>query len=476
MQINSNNLHLNKNKCSNNSFVNYASFGNKDLKTDEFDASSKKLINKFRLQGKISPFDFLALKKMLKSQDFNNENLKQLLNLINEKLLNPRCLKYISQTGELGQNIKNNVNKEYISQFDNIKNAMNNCAVGDIFKTSEENGLFIKVDEKKYNKIKMDENMFVELFPQMQKFASFQKNSSDCYLIATINAILDNPSTSYIIYDCLEQDGEDIKIKFPKGNYEYVYKNATPPKISSGLITGSKGIQLLEHAYGRYLDDLIMDKAIEKQKSLINEQEKLLNPIKNVADIKETRDKISKLQTLLNRLENDKAAKTRDIIVETDNYITPLFDEDTGVSVKSLNTLNTFSHSSYKSTADFYRNDKGFIEDVFNAFGLEKTNVYCFEENAELQEILTDPEKYSDYLIVGGTKKDGKRIPFRCETILDKEKKLFGCHAYRIIPFENDNGEILYKASNPWNSSHDLILTLEDLKNMFMEIDVAKII
>lgn len=292
-------------------------------------------------------------------------------------------------------------------------------------------------------------------------------------MISTINAILDNKNTAHLIYDCFEQTGNDIKIKFNGSDSVYTYKNANP-KNNNTLVSGALGIKLLQHAYGKYLEEIIYKNAINTQNSLIKEKENLLNSTHDEKSRKYLRNQISKLKNVLLQLEKDRKSKFPELVIEVNSELQPIINDETGINLKSLHMLNTFTKSSYQSVADYYRNNCGYPEYVFNAFALKDTNIFSLGDE-KLLDILTNPDEYKKYLFVGGTKHEGMQNPFRQEKVIDKHKKLFGSHAYRLIPFQNDKGEILYKASNPWNSSHDLILSLDDLKNTFLEIDIAKI-
>lgn len=449
------------------------SFSGNNLQKDEFITEQNKLINKFLLKGEISPADYFALKSILKQNNIN-DNFYKLLKLVDEKLLSSKCLKLITKNGEPEENIQNNINTPYIFSFYNMKKAMKSCDIGDIFKLSCNNNLYVKTGENEHSAIKTNEETFLKLFPQFQKYSSFQNNSTDCYLISTINAILDNKSTAHRIYDCFEQTGDDINIKFNGSDCVYTYKNVKPPKFNNSLISGALGIKLLQHAYGKHLEEIIYKNAINTQNSLIKEKEDLLNSEHDEKSRKYLRNQISKLKNILFQLEKDRKSKFPELVMDVNSELQAITNDETGINLKSLNTINTFTKSSYQSVADYYRNQCGYIDHAFRAFAFDDINIFS-PDDEDLLDILTNPDKYKKFLFVGGTKNEGTQSPFRHEKVIDKQKKLFGSHAYRIIPFQNDNGEILYKASNPWNSSHDLILSLDDLKNTFLEIDTAKI-
>lgn len=472
MKINSNYAPMMFNNSSNISRLNFSAFSADKVKKDEFVTEQNKLINKFLLKGKISPVNYFSLKSISKQNDISDD-FYELLKLVDDKLLSAKCLKFITKNGELKENIKENINSPYIHYFDDKQNAVQNCEIGDIFKLSGNNNLYVKTGENEHSDIKTDEETFLKLFPQLQKYSSSQKNSTDCYLVSTINAILDNKNTAHFIYDCFEQTGDDINIKFNGSDSVYTYKNAKP-KNNNTLVSGALGIKLLQHAYGKYLEEIIYKNAINTQNLLIKEKENLLNSTPDEKSKKHLRTQISKLKNVLFQLEQDRKSKSPELIVDINSELLPITNDETGINLKSLYTLNTFTKSAYKSTADYYRNNCGYPEYVFNAFALEDTNIFSLDDE-KLLDILTNPDEYKKYLFVGGTKHEGMQNLFRQEKVIDNHKKLFGSHAYRIIPFQNEKGEILYKASNPWNSSHDLILSLDDLKNTFLEIDIAKI-
>ena len=52
---------------------------------------------------------------------------------------------------------------------------------------------------------------------------------------------------------------------------------------------------------------------------------------------------------------------------------------------------------------------------------------------------------------------------------------MYGTHAYRIAPSQDNDGNTVFKVSNPWNSSHNAILTFDQMKEFFSQVHMAKI-
>ena len=123
---------------------------------------------------------------------------------------------------------------------------------------------------------------------------------------------------------------------------------------------------------------------------------------------------------------------------------------------------------------EYYRGTGGIMENVFKDFGYKEAKAYPLSSK-KLQKILTNPHEIDKYIFTGGTINIGSFNFLTNEYTIDKKMSLYGGHAYRIDPILLDNNKIIYKASNPWNSSHDVFLTFEELEAYFSRINIAKI-
>lgn len=446
------------------------------------------LVNKFALTGKLGIRDIRNLKKIIKSGNEQAENTAMLLQLVNEKTVNPKTLKFICKDGIMSDGMEKDIkmifnakkqginpNDAYIPHYSDTDNAVKNSNTGDLFEIEGQDKIYIKNKDGLPEQLKMDKQMMLKLFPPAERFANAQTHSADCYFVSTVNSMMDNPESRAYFLQCFEQDGDNVKIKFPSNNYTYTAENAQMPKTYKGnFVTGSTGMKLVEYAYGKFLENYATEKAINSQNAEI---EKIKNQINETSDLKEKsrlQQKLNTYTSVLDNFQNDIKNGSKDVLVELDVNREPVIIDGSGISIRSLNQMNTFRHTSYQTPGDYYRGDGGYMEDVFKDFGFKETHAYHMDDE-EIQEILTNPELSKQYIFSGGTKREGRHNPIRAELIMDRSLSMYGAHAYRITPSTNDGREPVFKVSNPWNSSHNSILTMEQLKEFFSEIHTAKI-
>ncbi|MCR5260347.1 MAG: hypothetical protein K6C94_00735 [Candidatus Gastranaerophilales bacterium] len=449
---------------------------------------ANRLVNKFALMGRLGIHDIANLKKIIKSGDEQAENVSKLLTLVNEKKVNPKTLKFICKDGIMSDGMEKDINMifdaknkgidpndAYIPHFNNTDEGLKSAQVGDLFEVEGQNRIYIKNKDGQPEQLKMDKQMMLKLFPPAERFANAQTYSADCYFVSTVNSMMDSPEARAHFLQCFEQDGNDIKITFPSNNFTYTAENAVMPKAYKGnFVTGSTGIKLVEYAYGKYLEDFATNKAITAQTNAIKKFEKQLEKTTSTQKQKSLNEQIKNYTIELDKLTEAVKSGSKDVIVELDHNREPVMHSGSGISLRSLNQMNMYRHTSYQTPGDYYRGDGGYMEDVFNDFGYKETEAY-FMDDPDIQEILTNPELSKDYIFSGGTKREGRQNLFHAELVMDRSLSMYGAHAYRIAPSVNKDGETVFKVSNPWNSSHNAILTMAQLKEFFSEIHTAKI-
>lgn len=139
-----------------------------------------------------------------------------------------------------------------IKHFDTTKDIIKKTQSGDVI--SVQGKMYIN-NNGKLESWNMTEEKFNELFPLVDRFSTHQA-IDNCYFIAPLNSLYENPKTRGAYYKLFEQKGEDIfvtipaykeyggVIKFPKGEI-------STDMISGFTTDGAKHIQMIEQAYAR---------------------------------------------------------------------------------------------------------------------------------------------------------------------------------------------------------------------------------
>ena len=464
--------------------------GSETLKTmmGVIENKANRLTAKFALSGKLGLHDIKALTQTIKVTDENSKSVAMLLTLVDEGVVNPRTLRYVCKNGTISDAMNKDIkmifssraqgidpNDRYIPLVENEKEGILQSGIGDMFVLPEERNVFIKTDKGKVEQLKMDKETMIKLFPPAERFANAQTYSGDCYFVAAVNSMMENPKARIKFLKCFEQDGKDVKINFPASDFVYVAKNGEMPKnYKHNFLTGCTGMKLIEYAYGRYLEDLVAKQVRIQQTEAIKKLEEQIETEKDKSKLSELKIKLRRHNIMLENFEKDQERKEKSLVVSLDDYRRPIMTDGDGIVLREIGQMNFYRKTTFDEPGDFYRGDGGVMEDVFNDFGYKDVKAYHIEEE-EIQELLKDPVKSKEYLFTGGTKREGRPNFLRAELIMDRSLSMFGGHAYKIEPTQTKDGKMIYKVSNSWNASHNPILTLEQLNKFFSQIHIAKI-
>lgn len=432
----------------------------------------------------LKPSDIKNLVKVMEKGSVETSNIEMLFGLVKDGDLSKRTIKFICADGMMSDSMEKDVvmiyeakadgvevNDRYVPIRTNKDEALAKSEVGDVFAVDGEENVFIKNKDGEAEQLKLNRDMYLSLFPAAERFASAQNKAGDCYYLSAINAMMDNPNSRARVLQCFEQDGENVKIKFPNSDYEYVAENAELKKTAekSKLLVGATGFQLLEHAFGYKEEyDAIQQYKTGYDKAVNSLKEQLSN-----AEDKETKTslqrKLDDYEISARTFDEDRNSKTPKMVFERDENRKIITDQN-GVGIfRNVDNIGKSTGMYYKSSADYYRGEGGFPENVFQDFGYEPS----FTEfgTPEAKEILSHFDDAEEYIICGGTRSGRSAI----EKKLDRSMSMYSRHAYRIIPFKDKGGNEMYRVSNPWNGSHDSVMTYEDMGKFFREISIAKV-
>jgi hypothetical protein len=121
-----------------------------------------------------------------------------------------------------------------------------NVKLGEVY---QQNGrLFVREDAHTFTELKLSKEKFDELFPPLSS-AFAQGNLGDCWLVSSLENLMDYPQGRASIFKMFTQQGDDIFIQFETGSQPIPFENGKVLNNQGKQINGATGIQMLEQAY-----------------------------------------------------------------------------------------------------------------------------------------------------------------------------------------------------------------------------------
>ena len=438
----------------------------------------------------VSPFvkgeDRENLIHVMEKGNVETSNIEMQLALIADEKLTPQTLSHYWKTGKMCDQMEadidmmydcyangKKVEDVYVPNVASKEEGTKNVKVGDVFQVEGEDMIYVKDDENKSHQLKVDKDTFIQLFPPAQRFASAQYAIGDCYCVATLNSVMENPKTRIALYDAFEQDGENIHVKYPNGKADYVAKKGElqPQTDVTKVIRGAQGMRLLEDAFGLELkvkaeDDfrIIMEQKIADKKA----QYQAETDPREKAIMK--KDWLGMRQRVTEFEEAIKDPKNKTVVLRDDLGDRIAYKEDRyGMMFAPLKDApeNQGRHK-FETEKEFYRGSLGgYQHQVMNVLGIEGKILNTVRNKDEITELLKN-EPSGKYMLCGGTYPDGTRT----ENPVAKDSGIYSFHAYTLEAIRNDEGDLKIRATNPWNTAVDADITVEDTFKFFDVFEV----
>jgi hypothetical protein len=403
-----------------------------------------------------------------------------LMELVQEGSISNTALKYVCAEGMMSDSLEKDidtiyyakadgvdVNERYVPRRNSKEEGLENSEIGDVFEVEGENNIYIKNKNGEAEQLKLDKETFIELFPIGERFATSQGGAGDCYYLSAINALMDNPNSRADVLQCFSKNENGIQIKFPKSDYVYtsvdgnLNNNADPRQI----VTAARGMQLLEHAFGFAVEDVAVKQYYEIQNTAISDYKMMMDNTTDETQKLEYQTKIDNLENAKKTFQEDRNSSNPRLVLMRDVESLDVLTDENGGIYQNVNQV-----AYYKTTADYYRAEGGFSCNVFKLFGYDSSIIPM--KSDEARETLSHVEDSDSYIFAGGTK--GQSV-FSIESKMNRNLSMYSSHAYRIIPFKDDEGNVKYRVSNPWNAAHDAVMTIEQMDKYFDHIYAAKI-
>lgn len=227
----------------------------------------KNLVNEYGISSS-NAYGLLRLRSA-NAKRYNKIVNSGLLDLIKQGKIDESILKNIDENTFLSnrtlKDIRKIANGESLittlqnpSELSNISKYVEN---GDV---CELNGKLYVNDNGKAVEIKLSRQKFEELFPPLSRVSFEQGGLGDCWLISTLDNLMDIAGGRVALYKLFEQQGDDILIKFPGVNNAIKFPNgkalktptskqlASPAQIAKGRSNAegtAEGILILEQAF-----------------------------------------------------------------------------------------------------------------------------------------------------------------------------------------------------------------------------------
>ncbi|MBQ2645146.1 hypothetical protein IJG14_06215 [bacterium] len=463
------------------------SFGGKKKKGDEV----TQWINNLPFAQDLSPMDKRNLGNVIRKKDEETDYMKKMIHMVCKNLVTPQAATslcrhgvmsdfakqdidtYFSKVKEQGMSVKDAFVPEYTTKAE----ANDATPVGEVFRIAGQDRIFVKSDDKNSEQLNMDADTYLELYPPVERFASCQNENGDCYLLSSINSIMENPYTRSTIYKCFNQEGDDVVVKLPNSKTETKFeKGVLDYKTDLSKVTsGPLGMKMLEKAYGVELEKRNYDKYTDIMNSEYEKMDKQLAKWQN----KRIQDglAIKKQKEISQRIENWHAGQAKvDEAMKDPNHKLLILMDDYGEFIIGKYGPMTDDvdkvDSEYSDPKDYYTGGiGGIMTNAMKDFGFEAETYMVGRDNRMINKFLLSKNPY-DYIITAGTfaAEEGEM-----ESPQELSYSIYSSHAYKVLPFDDKNGNRMFKVTNPWNQSHMVIMTLENLKEFFEDFAIAKV-
>lgn len=409
------------------------------------------------------------------NNDVETSNVEMLLNLVEEKKVKPDALLYLCNQGIMSDEFENDLDKIYDAHINGIdvkeafvptlksaKEGIQNSSIGDVFSVENEEKIYIKTSDKETKQLDLSKNTYLKLFPPLERFALYQGEAGNCYMISTIDAINSNPETRERLLSCFHEDGENLNVSLPNSDYTFTMKkNKMPSEIKDfreQYSMGAAGFKILEHVYGQDI-----------QQSLLKDAHEILKDQSQNAKGFFTKRMFKKQ---LKEFEQELAKNPDNIAIErTIQGQKVSWNDSIGVEWQKLDEIT----SNFKRASDYYRGRGGHEEWVMEKFGFEQIDK-MFDLNTNnsqtAQDLLFSPENKNKYIFTAFSTGNGKNLG--TEGLLDENYGIYTKHSFSVKPKIDKKGNKVLHVSNPWNATQSSVMSYEKFAELFTGLIVAK--
>ena len=449
-------------------------------------------VNKLSFKDDLTPKDRESLTNILQKNDREAMYMQKMIGLVSDGVVHSGATARICTNNQMSDMVKNDldiyfskvktgkmsVEDAFVPIHKTLSDAQTSTKIGDVFRVEGEDKIYVKSADNKSEQLEMDAKTYIKLFPPIERYATTQSKAGDCYLLSSINTIMGNENTRATIYKCFTQEGENISVKLPNGQTKTVFENSKMPEDTdfSVFSQGADGIKMLERAYGIELKEQkiqkfyeYMDEKIpELEKKLEKQQKSKLNIISPKLTAKKRNSISSELESHKLQLEN-----VRNEMTKPDSKMTFALDDYGNFITWTSGPMTldcNYIDANYNNPADFYRGNGGHPQEALKMFGYEVENFYINSDEEKIDNILStiDPKSC---IITCST--DNRVLEKDMQEIEDNNLSTY--HAYCAEPFDDENGNRLFKVTNPWNQTQSVTMNLEQMKAYYGSFNIVNL-
>ncbi len=448
-------------------------------------------IKQLPFADELSPEDKRNLGNVIRKGDEETEYMKKMIHLVCNNMVTPMATTSLCKHGIMSELAKQDIDTYYDKvkgQGMSVKDAFlpahatqaegqEAAKVGDVFRVEGQDKIFVKSGDNYSRQLDMDADTYLKLYPPVERYASAQGGNGDCYLLSSINAVMENPYARPALLDCFHQEGNDVYVQFPNKDTRVKFENTQMPKGTDieKYTDGPLGMKLLEHTYGKTYE---AEKYAEYKDTVAEEMKKME---KDLAKWEKKNPKgfltIKKKNEITQRMANWQAGEAKVdeqmadpnhkmlfVLDDYDNFVIGKF----GPMTEDVDKVD----ESYKVPSDYYTGGVGgYTEQALEMLGFDTESYMTGVDDDDIDDVLfaEDPQEYiiacSTHAEVEGEMESPQEISY----------SIYSSHAYKVLPFDDENGKRMFEVTNPWNQSHRVIMDAEKLKEFFEYFSIAKV-
>lgn len=439
----------------------------------------------------LSPAAKRNLGNVIRKNDEETEYMKKMIHLVCKDMVTPMATTSLCKHGVMSELAKADIDTYYDKVKDKNMSIADafvpvsasqaegqaKAAVGDVFRVDGQDKIYVKSGDDYSRQLDMDADTYLKLYPPVERYASSQGGNGDCYLLSSINAVMENPYARPALLDCFHQKGNDVVVQFPGKETQVVFENGQLPKGTDieKYTEGPTGMKLLEHAYGKTYEadkyaeykDVVAEEMKKMEKDLAKWEKKNPKDSLTIKKKKEINQRMANWQAGQAKIDEamaDPNHKMLFVLDDYDNFVIGKF----GPMTEDVNKVD----KEYNVPSDYYTGGVGGYTDfALRMLGFDAESFLTSEDEDAIDEALF-AKNPSDYIIAAGTHPE---VEGEMESPQEVSYSIYSSHAYKVLPFDDKDGNRMFEVTNPWNQSHRVIMDAEKLKEFFEDFSIAKV-